>query len=280
MSTNALEISTENSEPTHCKNCAAPLHGHYCAHCGQADRPLDPGLGDLLHETVHEFAHLDGKILTTLKALVFFPGRLSTEFLAGKRARFIGPIRLYLTMSVLFFLLVAHKTDKTATASPADKQEVSISLDDKDSSTPQWLTQSIKKAVDDPHTFYRELLANLSHVMFLLVPLFALALRLIYYKRSLRYPSYVYFSLHYHAFVFLLFSVMVLVGLLKIGGLNKAVAWLVFFGVPLYLFAAMRRVFGGTRRRTVLRIAALGAFYFPCLFVGMIAALCLTILRG
>jgi len=280
MSTEIIQLPAEDTAPeTLCLNCSSTLKGHYCSHCGQRDHPLDPSLLDLFHETVHEFLHLDGKIFETLKALLFFPGRLSADFLAGKRARFIGPIRLYLTMSLLFFVLVAHKTDKTSTT-PTEKQEAAVSLGDHDSARYAWLTQAIKKAVDDPHAFYRELLSNLSHVMFLLVPLFALALRLIYSNRSLRYPSYVYFSLHYHAFVFFLFTMMLLVGLLKIDALSTAMGWIVFLGVPLYLFMAMRRVFGGTAKRTFLRLAALGAFYTPCLVVGLVAALCLTIFLG
>src|SRR5262252_4987894 len=59
----------------------------------------------LSHEALHEFAHVDGKIIQTVKLLVTKPGRLTTEFLAGRRARFISPVRLYLTCSLIFFAL-------------------------------------------------------------------------------------------------------------------------------------------------------------------------------
>lgn len=283
MSTEMLEKRAEGAAAL-CLNCATPLTGHYCSRCGQAHRPLNPSVHDLLHEATHEFVHLDGKILETLRLLAFFPGRLSAEFLAGRRARFIGPIRLYLTMSLLFFLLLAHDSGQHNTKNQPETAKVSVNLKaEKDTSDAEqahmkWLSDAVKKGLADPERFHHELLANLSHVMFVLVPLFALALRVIYFKRRFRYPAYVYFSLHYHAFVFLLFSMMLALNLLKIGALSTAMDWIVWGGVPGYLFLALRRSFGGSRWRTALRMAALGAFYLPCLLSGMLAAIGLTLL--
>jgi len=280
MTTERPQILAGATAPEQCSNCASTLHGHYCAHCGQPDHPLDPTLGHLLHEATHEFLHLDGKILATLKALVFFPGRLSAEFLAGKRARFIGPIRLYLTMSVLFFLLMGYSTDKSFKSDSKVQADTEIHISEKDSHFSQWLNRSIAHALEDPRAFRHEMMANSSHVMFFLVPVFALILRLIYLKRSLRYPAYVYFSLHVHAFFYFAFVLMMLIGLLKMDRLDSAIGWALFFGLPAYLFRAMRRVFGGTRRRTLLRLSVLSAFYLPCLLVGLLIALGLTIARG
>ena len=299
--------------PAHCHNCDTLLTGSYCAHCGQADHPLDPRLHDLAHELMHEFLHLDGKILTTLKSLIFYPGRLSAEFLAGKRARYIGPVRLYLTMSVLFFLLLAHdfKPDHAANAKPAepgasasqsDKAEhssdVQINIDTQkidtqktDAQNPaanpavqekkkhwaQKIEKIARKAAANPEEFEHELRANCSHAMFVLVPIFALLLQLVYRNRRHHYPSYVYFSLHYHAFVFLLFSISMLAGLLKIEVLDTLMFWVVFLGAPLYLYLAMRRVFGGTRKHTLWRLLVLSCAYSLCLLVGITVAFALTI---
>jgi hypothetical protein len=62
---------------------------------------------DVAHDAVHEFLHLDGKILQTMKLLAFRPGELTREFIAGRRVRYISPIRLYLTWSLIFFALTA-----------------------------------------------------------------------------------------------------------------------------------------------------------------------------
>jgi hypothetical protein len=88
-------------------NCHAPVEDPWCSKCGQKQSDLDPTWHDLLHETLHEFLHLDGKIFRTARKLFLEPGELTAEFLRGRRARYIGALRLYLTLSVLFFVLTA-----------------------------------------------------------------------------------------------------------------------------------------------------------------------------
>lgn len=87
-----------------CDNCATVLVGGYCHVCGQrAHNPLH----DLRHaaeEVFESFWHLDGRIFVTLRGL-FSPGRVASEFLAGKRAKYIPPLRLFLIMSVLTFFV-------------------------------------------------------------------------------------------------------------------------------------------------------------------------------
>src|SRR5262245_28287423 len=92
---------------TKCANCGAHLHGPWCAHCGQKVSSLDPSWHDLLRDGIHEFSHLDGKIIATLKMLFRKPGQLTVERLHGRRARYIGAIRLYLTISAIYFILAA-----------------------------------------------------------------------------------------------------------------------------------------------------------------------------
>ena len=92
---------------TVCGNCGTELAGSFCHACGQKAVSLEVGLKDLGHEAFHEFAHVDGKIVQTLKVLVTKPGLLTKEFLDGRRKRYISPVRLYLTCSLLFFALAA-----------------------------------------------------------------------------------------------------------------------------------------------------------------------------
>src|SRR5688572_21262603 len=97
------EASAHTHGDVTCRNCDAPLSGAYCSRCGQKVAHLQVSLHEFVHEATHELLHLDGKIVRTLKLLLFAPGALTNEFLAGRRARHIGPLRLYLTGSLLFF---------------------------------------------------------------------------------------------------------------------------------------------------------------------------------
>ena len=95
------------SEPAttpRCLNCEAPLEGPYCAHCGQRHAPPRPTTRELLGEAWDEFVNVDGRAARTLRLLVTRPGALTAEQLAGRRARYVRPLRLYLLCSAAYFL--------------------------------------------------------------------------------------------------------------------------------------------------------------------------------
>ena len=87
-----------------CPNCKSNLTGAYCANCGQRDidleRPIWGLVGDLLRETFE----VDGRLAVTLKTLFRHPGKLTSEFLAGRRRAYTSPLRLYLAISITFFV--------------------------------------------------------------------------------------------------------------------------------------------------------------------------------
>lgn len=261
-----------------CKNCGTDLSGKYCCECGQRDKHIDPSLHDLVHEFIHEFLHLDGKIVATLKALVLSPGRLTAEFLAGRRNRYIGPVRVYLTLSLLFFLVAAHNPERASHKGDAAKSgsEFNIVLNTepgKESAQESQFLKRVSRANENRELFKHAFLTNLSRVIFATVPLFALALRLAYRNRKRRYPAFVYFALHYHAFAFLALTLVWLAGYTHLSWLDSAFGYGALLALPGYLFLALRRVFGGSRGNTVLRMMALALFYLPCsiLCVGVAA---------
>src|SRR5690349_6660924 len=95
------------TDQTTCTNCGAALAGPYCGSCGQKTAALNPSIGDFLHELSHELLHVDGKIFRSLRVLVAAPGALTREQFQGRRARWVSPIRLYLTFSVAYFAIAA-----------------------------------------------------------------------------------------------------------------------------------------------------------------------------
>lgn len=277
-----MVLAVETEVQPACRNCESELSGPYCWRCGQKHKHHDPSLHDLVHEFIHEFLHLDGKILATMKALVLRPGTLSAEFLAGRRARYIGPVRLYLTLSLIFFLLAAYSPQHANTVrTKADKDAVELEIKTAEGKTggkDGRISKVVSKAIEDPELFRHAFVSNVSRVMFVMVPLFALGLRLVYKKRNRRYPSFVYFSLHYHAFVFLALALYWLAGMTRLPRVESIMGWIVLVWITAYLFVAMRRVFGGSRVRTAVRMLALGAFYFPCFGLGVAVAGLVTLM--
>jgi hypothetical protein len=93
-----------------CRNCGtelvAPPAPHYCPQCGQETALHPPSLREFLHEFVGHYIALEGALWKTLALLVLRPGRLTREYFAGRRRRYVLPLRLYLSASFLFFVLI------------------------------------------------------------------------------------------------------------------------------------------------------------------------------
>jgi hypothetical protein len=88
-----------------CRNCGTPAALNFCAACGQETALHPPTLGEFLHEFVGHYVALEGALWRTL-GLLLRPGRLTHEYLAGRRRRYVLPLRLYLSASFLFFLML------------------------------------------------------------------------------------------------------------------------------------------------------------------------------
>jgi ribosomal protein L32 len=93
---------------THCENCGAELQGHWCSKCGQPAIEYRRSFRYVVADLLNEFLNWDSKFFTTIALLILKPWRLTNEFLAGKRVRYVNPLRLYLLASILFFFAVNY----------------------------------------------------------------------------------------------------------------------------------------------------------------------------
>ncbi|HEU4630386.1 MAG TPA: DUF3667 domain-containing protein [Gemmatimonadaceae bacterium] len=290
-----------------CPNCGAPAPGPYCGQCGQAQRDhLRTSLRELAHEGLEELAAWDAKIFTSLRRLLFAPGFLTAEYLAGRRVRYLRPLRLYLTTSVVFFLLFSFLPgggvqvgggslsagggmvrigatelpratgDSAGTlgatglqgARPVDSTGVSFERD---------LERRFAR-LDSLSSGERRRIAEgaqrtLPKAVFAMVPLFALLLHALHARRGWHYAEHLIFALHIHAFGFLLFTLVELFSRVTRGGVDVlALAWLLG-----YLFVALRRVYGRSRRGTALTMLLLVPAYSIVLSAAMVGALALVI---
>lgn len=120
--------------PSHCENCNAPLEGHYCHDCGQSVVNPVRDAGHALEEVFESFWHLDGRIFRTLRDLLF-PGRVANNYLAGQRARYVAPLRLFLVLSVVtfFFAQMVIHVDNSDKANPMVQLEDGVSSNNKNS---------------------------------------------------------------------------------------------------------------------------------------------------
>jgi len=113
---------------THCENCDAALSGPFCARCGQPAIDYHRSFGSLLADAADAFFNIDARFFQSFGLLLFKPWRLTNEFIAGKRARHVHPLRVYLIASVIFFLVINFLSKGThlETKESADHKNFSI----------------------------------------------------------------------------------------------------------------------------------------------------------
>src|SRR6266446_10713143 len=121
---------------TQCENCGAQLSGNYCAQCGQGAVDYRRSFRHVVADVLESFLNWDSKFFTTIALLVLKPWRLTNEFLAGKRVRYVNPLRLYLLASILFFFAVNYATKgvkfEPGKLSADDRADLKAELKDKD----------------------------------------------------------------------------------------------------------------------------------------------------
>ena len=88
-----------------CLNCGTALRGQYCGGCGQRARSRLISLWELLQDAFGDLFEIDSRLWRTLVPLLIRPGRLTLDYLEGRRARYMPPFRMYLVLSVIFFVV-------------------------------------------------------------------------------------------------------------------------------------------------------------------------------
>ena len=90
-----------------CRNCAEPLTGQYCQNCGQRDRSRMISLWELVSDLLGDLFEVDSRLWRSLIPLLFRPGNLTREYLAGRQVYYTPPLRMYLVLSILFFVIAS-----------------------------------------------------------------------------------------------------------------------------------------------------------------------------
>ena len=95
---------TERKEKN-CLNCGTITVGRYCHNCGQENLEPKESVWHLITHFFNDVTHFDGKFFSTLKILLFRPGFLPKEYMIGRRAAYLNPVRMYIFTSFIFFLI-------------------------------------------------------------------------------------------------------------------------------------------------------------------------------
>jgi hypothetical protein len=320
-----------------CLNCHIAVKGRFCHRCGQENIEPKESVWDLISHFFKDITHFDGKFFSTIKYLFKKPGFLSKEYMIGRRASYVNPIRLYVFTSAFFFLIFfsLNKVDRNL-----EKSELKMNgktyteIEAMDSLAFDAFTRNINKEDDKPglpmtrevfkqyfdsmalkNTFrftskvkykskaeydsilasgkmkhnwlkkqftYREIEINkkyhdregefnedftnmiqhsLPQVFFVLLPLFALILKLLYIRRKqFYYVNHAIFSIHFYILWFMI--MLIIIGLTE---LNSMLDWtfinylqlIMGLGIFFYLYKAMRNFYQQRRAKTALKFLIL-----------------------
>jgi len=203
---------------TNCKNCQARLDNAYCSTCGQRDIELERPILGLIGDVVKETFEIDGRAAVTIKTLFRHPGKLTSEFLAGRRRTYTSPLRLYLVISISFFVLAAWLASSGILLDPGQDPKFDAAV------------QAGFLADDLPR------------LMFILLPIFALLVKIVFSNRL--YFDHLIFSLHLHSAAYIVFALMLPLKMLA----SRHLALLIFqvlvmTGFLAYFVMAVRRVY-------------------------------------
>ncbi|HZK98763.1 MAG TPA: DUF3667 domain-containing protein [Caulobacteraceae bacterium] len=265
---------------TPCANCATPLQGPWCHACGQLAEDFERSVWSLVGEAVEHFFDADGRIFHTLPRLILRPASLTREYLAGKRAPQMPPLRLFLVVIVAFFLAgslrdLVHPSPRPIDSPSAASHGVSgLNLvgDPRLRAVGKWLIPRLAYTSAHPREFgdALESWAHRAAVIFLPISTLLLALLFIFRRRVFIFDHAI-FSMHSLSFMGSLATALTLLGLVPV---IDGISGLLVFAAPVHLFAHMRGVYRtsipGTLARMFLLLvfSAIAAFL---LFLGVMA---------
>jgi hypothetical protein len=277
----------------------------FCGHCGQRNATRLVSVRNMLMDALEDQLSVNSALPRTLAGLLFRPGFLTREYVEGRIVRYIAPFRLYLVTSVLFFLglsltppavgtggleearsEVAQEAGGSGMFRMTNDQGVDL-VGSTDSLRKmirlEGLSPAAERRIEDflipriqhwnsmqpreaMQALWDGMLRNAPTAMFFLLPVFALLLKLLYMRSGRLYVEHFIFALHYHAFLFAMATLL-------LGIPDGIIETLVVLWLLVYLFLAMRRVYGQSKRRTFLKYSLLGlVYFFVLIFTGLATA--------
>ncbi len=252
-----------------CPTCNRQVATPFCPECGE--RPLvarDLTLRGLFAQLFHALSSIDGRLVRSLRCLVNRPGALTVAYVQGRRMPYLGPIQLFLISNVLFFA--------AQSLTGANIVGVTIESHLRGQDWSELAQELVAHRIEALQTtlesyapvFNQAVVLNAKTLIILMVAPFALLLPLAFYGTRQPFVTHVTFSLHFYAFLLLLFCVSLAVSAVDVlvGGagldsarLDNILSLINFAAAAIYLYVAAGAVYGARRAMRVVRVLALTA---------------------
>lgn len=271
-----------------CPSCGAVIAGRYCEQCGERRlRSHDYSIRHHLEEMFEIFTHLDSKIVRSLWRLLSQPGALSADYLRGRRVKFMSPLRLFVVVSVVYFLSltllhaipfkVAPSIQFNTFATPLATQ-----LHGNDF-YPALAARLVQRKLQHGSVGYDELERRYDRqtvvysktLLFMLIPVFAGLLALLFIRKRRYLSEHVVIATHFWSFALLLIGVLLPLAIVPViyladaAGLRTGavindyvVSYALQAVLGVYLFLMLRRAYGASGWYSALVASAIAWSFF------------------
>lgn len=308
-----------NVSAQQCDNCYTVLHGDFCHQCGQEKKSYIRNVSGVVTEFFGEFSNWDTRVWRTLVPLWFRPAYLSRRYVDGHRVPYVPPLRLYLFTSIIAFLIFAKLLPATsATVTPIDAAtvqpaqnaeqartilsevmtEINQDLQQDQQEKPfdskiSFLSDEAQQAFDtkldaivaNPKLAINKFFSLAPQMMFLLLPLFALLLKLLYIRSDRYYMEHLIVALHSHSFI-----LQMSVFYLALSQLSDKISWLwlaamtdwlasaTFFWIPIYLLLCQKFYYRQSWGKTLFKFWLTSSVYNVLFMSAVLGLIVLSIL--
>lgn len=279
-----------------CPNCKTSLsdNNNFCHNCGQENHSRQATIGMLISDFIGDYFTFDSKFFRSAKLLLTKPGALTNEYRQGKRASYISPIRLYLFISFVYFLIIQFTIDFSSTSNgitlngeainqetliEAEKEYGSVDnfVDAEFSDVPPIVQLLFKKSmliVKDGKNLVQYWISNMSLMALLLLPIFAWMLMQLYRKNRDYYVVHLVHVIHLQSFTYIALTLF-----LFVAQFEQALGVVLLFAmVCIYQYLSFKRTYNRSVGATIYKCVMAAIWYLTILIIGMLLTLAIALL--
>lgn len=297
----------EKNETRYCLNCDHHLQekDHYCPRCGQKKMEHRLSFREFISDFFSNYLSWDSRFGRSISPFLFNPGFLTNKYLEGKRMSYVNPIRFYVLISFLFFLLLSLLVDDsivgvnssqypngdslttTFSINPLDSIAQNPELDQdtqeliegilqySEGNEDKFTRDGIKKLIQNPTNFFQYYISKLPIMMFILMPVYALVLWFFFWNRHPFYLQHLIHTLHLHAFMF--FFLIIITLFVELVGSYTWLNWIFALAFLTYVFFSFKKVYRQKYLTILYKYLLIGTTYFFLLLFFSIGALLVSI---
>jgi hypothetical protein len=234
-----------------CLNCRHVVEQRFCPNCGQENTDSRKTFHHLFVHFFEDLTHYENAFWKTIRNLLFKPATLTKEYLSGKRLSYLAPVRLYIFISFITFLLIAlfpshvtenlKKSEKDITTNLIKQDKKGIETfkekthfemksmkeidsiqkygkpSEKYTDFEYWLYEKVVHVTENNskaeiiEKFIESFVHNIPKILFIIMPFFAFFLWIFHNKKKWYYFDHGIFTLHYFSFLLLIFLILFII---------------------------------------------------------------------